>query len=223
MRQLGLCRLSRNSTCPLWLTLFLAIASTGNARTQPSDRVKPGLRINVRVYTYADVSHRTLVQAEEESSRIFRAAGVELAWLDCPTSHAEEEKYPACEPPLGSMAVDLRILPPSMTARVRSSGEQLGFAMASAAWVYYQRVELLAESRVASRDEILGHAIAHEIGHLLLGPDSHSPSGIMRANWDQKYLEEASRGQLHFTPDQARLICADVQERSAISEASVTR
>jgi len=230
MKQLCLCHLSRNSTRPLWLAMFLAMASLDCAGAQSIGGVKPSSRITVRVYRYADVSNRTLVQAEQETSRIFRQAGVELAWLDCPTSHAEEEEYPACEPLLGAMAVDLRILPSSMAARIRSSAEELGVALASAragtasaGWVFYEHVKHLAESHIASDDLILGLAIAHEIGHLLLGPHSHSPGGIMRANWDGKNLEEASRGKLLFTRRQARLIRADAQERLAISEAGVRR
>jgi hypothetical protein len=200
------------------------------AAAQSLAGVEPSLRIIVCIYNYAHVSHRTLGRAEEITSQIFRKAGVKLAWLDCPTWHVEEEQYPACEPPLGAMAVDLRILPSSMAARFGSSGEQLGFALASAragsvsdAWVFYERVERLAKSQVASCDQILGHVMAHEIGHLLLGPDSHSHGGIMRSNWDREYLEEASRGQLLFTRDQARLIRDDVQARSAMSEVSVVR
>jgi len=230
MKQLCVCRLSCRSTRPLSLMMLLAVPSVGYAGAQAPAGVEPSLGIKVRVYNYANASHPTLAKAEEEASRIFRVAGVELEWLDCPTSHAEEEKYSACAPPLGAMAVDLRILPSSMAARIGSSGEQLGFALpssrrgsATAAWVYYDRAEQLAGSDIASCDQILGHAMAHEIGHLLLGPDSHSHGGIMRANWDRKFLQEASRGQLLFTRDQARLIRADVQERLTIFEAGVTR
>jgi hypothetical protein len=207
--------------------MLLSLPFMGYAAAQSLAGVEPSLRIIVRIYNYAHVSHRTLGQAEEVTSRIFRKAGVELAWLDCPTWHAGEEQYPACEPPLGAAEVDLRILPSSMAARFGSSAEQLGFALASAragsvsdAWVFYDRVERLAESQVASCDQILGHSMAHEIGHLLLGPHSHSYGGIMRSNWDREYLEEASRGQLLFTRDQARLIRDDVQARSAMLEVS---
>lgn len=230
MKQRCLFRVRCSSTPPSWLMMLLSVCFMGQAAAQSLAGGEPSWRIIVRIYNYAHVSHRTLGRAEEVTSRIFRKAGVEMAWHDCPTSHAEEEQYPACAPPLGAMAVDLRILPSSMAARFGSSGEQLGFALASAragsasdAWVFYERVERLAESQVASCDQILGHAMAHEIGHLLLGPDSHSHGGIMRSNWDREYLEEASRGQLLFTGDQARLIRNDVQARSAMSEVSAVR
>ena len=186
---------------------------------------EPKLQITLRVYDYAQVSPRTLGHAEEEASRILRTAGVEMAWVDCPTSVEVAANYPACEPPLGAMAVDLRILPPSMAARLQSGREQLGFALpstkagsASAAWIFRHRVEQLADSKDADQAQILGHAMAHEIGHLLLGPNRHSDRGIMRANWDRKTLQEAGRGQLLFTSIQAELIRAGVQARINIQE-----
>jgi hypothetical protein len=51
----------------------------------------------------------------------------------------------------------------------------------------------------------LAHAMAHEIGHLLL-PYGHSATGLMRADWEGKDLRRAVQGQLKFTPQQAELI-----------------
>ena len=202
------------------LGILLGIHSAALQGTPPTSETKASPGITVRIYDYAGVSSGEMRRAEEEASRILRAAGVEIEWVDCPTSPAEAHNYPACEPPLGAVAVDLRILPPSMAARVRSSREQLGFALpstkagsASAAWVFFQRVEHLAESKDADQAQILGHAMAHEIGHVLLGPDRHSEKGIMRANWGRAVLQEAARGQLLFTPAQAELIKAEVRSR----------
>jgi len=39
---------------------------------------------------------------------------------------------------------------------------------------------------------LLGRAIAHELGHLLLATTTHGPVGLMRAYWSQ---EEVRRGQ----------------------------
>ena len=45
----------------------------------------------------------------------------------------------------------------------------------------------------------LGDVIAHEVGHLLLGANSHSPSGIMRANVDVRalHLQSFDKAQAH--------------------------
>lgn len=204
------------------------LLALGFAGTQATAGAQPGLRITVRVYNYAEVLRGTLVRAEEEASRIFRDAGVEMTWLDCPTSLADAEKYPACEPPLGAMGVDLRILPQTMAARVQSGKERLGFALpstkpgsASAAWVFHHRVEQLAESKDASAAQILGHAVAHEIGHLLLGPNRHSLTGLMRADWGRTELQRASRGEILFTPEQCGIIRAEVLTRMMLKQAAV--
>ena len=190
-----------------------------HARSLVASEGGSDLTMTVRVYDYAVVSRATLARAEEEASRIFRDVGVEMVWLDCPESEGTA-KNPACKPPLGATGIDLRILDTAMAARFKSGREQMGFALqsagtesASAAWVFYHRVEQLAEYRVADRGQILGHAIAHEVGHLLLAPGHHLDRGVMRANWDRGYLRDAARGQLLFTREQAEFIRAEVGGR----------
>jgi hypothetical protein len=51
---------------------------------------------------------------------------------------------------------------------------------------------------------VLGHAIAHEMGHILLGSNSHFSDGIMQAQWGKAALTHASKGDLLFTIDQSR-------------------
>jgi hypothetical protein len=68
--------------------------------------------------------------------------------------------------------------------------------------VFYDRVaELHANWNVALAD-ILGNVIAHELGHLLLGSNSHASMGIMRAHWQGEELRRLSRGSLSFTNEQ---------------------
>ncbi len=65
-------------------------------------------------------------------------------------------------------------------------------------------VTLLHESSHMSLASILGHGVAHEIGHLLLGTNSHAASGIMRARWQIRELTSASKGTLLFSDVQSR-------------------
>lgn len=69
--------------------------------------------------------------------------------------------------------------------------------------VYYDRTVALRSDQNVSVAAILGNVIAHELGHLLLGSNSHAPAGIMRARWKDKELRGAAMGTLLFTPDQA--------------------
>ena len=66
-------------------------------------------------------------------------------------------------------------------------------------FILYDRIEKLADRWDASRAEILGYAIAHEIGHLVLSTGVHTPEGIMNARWGPKSLPLAARGKLVFS------------------------
>jgi hypothetical protein len=60
------------------------------------------------------------------------------------------------------------------------------------ATVYIDRIEWLAQEAGTDRRTLLGRAIAHELGHLLLATTTHGPVGLMRAHWSR---EEVRRGQ----------------------------
>jgi hypothetical protein len=61
--------------------------------------------------------------------------------------------------------------------------------------VFYDRVQQISRQTV-NEGMVLGHAIAHELGHLLLGVDAHSPEGLMRAHWTSRDLALAAQGKL---------------------------
>jgi hypothetical protein len=45
--------------------------------------------------------------------------------------------------------------------------------------------------------------MAHELGHLLLGTNSHAVDGLMRAHWDWDNLQAAERNELLFLHPEA--------------------
>lgn len=66
--------------------------------------------------------------------------------------------------------------------------------------VMYGRVKDLAQGTSTDHAIVLGHIIAHEIGHLLLSRDAHSIGGIMSATLNTQF---AARGLLWFSPAEA--------------------
>ena len=60
---------------------------------------------------------------------------------------------------------------------------------------------------------VLGCAIAHEIGHLLLPPNAHEAGGIMRGQWHPADFPPVSPGVLGFTAEQARLLRIRAESR----------
>lgn len=54
---------------------------------------------------------------------------------------------------------------------------------------------------------LLAYAVAHEVGHCLLGP-GHSSAGLMRPAWNHSDAGEMSRLGLHLTKKEARKAAA---------------
>ena len=52
------------------------------------------------------------------------------------------------------------------------------------AHIYWHRVQATADRYALAHSDVLGYAVAHELGHLLLPEYSHAPTGIMRAGFD---------------------------------------
>ena len=80
--------------------------------------------------------------------------------------------------------------------------------------LYHDRIVRFAKIVDLPMQSMLSVALVHEIGHLLLDSDDHTPSGIMRAEWDQDALNGIRRAQFHFTSDQIRRMKANIQKRS---------
>jgi len=167
-------------------------------------------RITLRIYDYVHLDHSTLLAAEGEASEILAQAGIEARWLDCPTSHNEESSFPDCPSDWHANDFAVRLLPNAMvnwrTKWQESLGstnpcENLGTCTAN---VFCERVTAMATGVSASLPILLGRAMAHEIGHLLLGVGSHSPTGIMRASWSGQDFTLLGRPYLLFTREQSR-------------------
>jgi hypothetical protein len=90
----------------------------------------------------------------------------------------------------------------------------MGLALGDLASISYRRVQDDAADFGVKIETVLGPTLAHEVGHLLLASEGHSPSGIMREHWQREDYERAPRGAFKFTSKQARTISTEVRERA---------
>lgn len=74
------------------------------------------------------------------------------------------------------------------------------------AFVFVDRVRAFAAEHRVSAAHVLGGAIAHELGHLLLPPYAHRDNSVMRATWRPAQFPPYVPGITGFAPDQARLL-----------------
>ena len=203
----------------LILSLVLMAHLAGSRRALSENKTDPSLRLTVRVFNYAQASPETWNLARKIATSILGRSGIQTFWMECSLSSEGKFTISACEQPLGLSDLVLRLVPASPATRAQFGSGTLGIAAQpekrtpASASVFYDRVEQLAKGGTASVPVILGHAAAHEIGHLLLGSNSHSPWGLMRAQWSRQDLQNAGVGNLLFTPEQAEVMKAEALRR----------
>ena len=202
-----------NSQVRLGICLGLSLMQPLRLQAEQTHSEKRLVAMTVAVCNKAHVDATILSAAEYRASGIFRPAGVAVQWVgtgDCSTvPHGSHIAVVILsEAPVGWTSKDAMGLAPSRTGDYRR------------AYVFYDRVQDFVEARVDRNSHVvglfivLGHVIAHEIGHLLIPGDAHASSGIMRGRWRYSDWISAASGRLLFTPDQVRSI------RKACSEAA---
>jgi hypothetical protein len=139
------------------------------------------LTITVRVYDLYGLPNAERELALETAGRILAQAGVEAHFVECLRPLPD-----ACQVPLvpGEMILRVHVDP-------APRHEVLGAAIVSPtggrnvmATVYGPAVYERSIKKNVRLGTLAGRVAAHEIGHLLLGANSHSPHGLMRAGWD---------------------------------------
>lgn len=135
------------------------------------------ISLAVRIYDAAEVPEHHLAAARSTVEGIMKkGAGVGVTWTTCP-----------CTSPVRSNEVVVRI---AAAAPPASSPVSLGFSLVdigrragTLATVFVDRVTAMAALAGVDQGELLGRVIAHEIAHLLIGTNDHSPRGLMRGAW----------------------------------------
>ena len=166
--------------------LSLGLAMTGIATFGQSETASPeaGRTITVHVYNYAEVDGRTLSDAEKVATEIFRKAGVESQWVDSAFGFRKHAGKYTDQRPRNLSDFHLNILSRRMAEHIPLKGDVMGVAPGTGRWPMgglrvYNQVETFAArqtvalaerkvTRAANEPQILGHVIAHEIGHELL-------------------------------------------------------
>lgn len=208
--------LRKTGSSSLWLGfLFLPLLSAAT----PSPSSSSTNSVSVAVYNDVGAPAGVLVQAENIATRVFEQAGVTVKWINCPVVPRDLPDAAICRKAIFPTYFQQRIVPPHPSLSESSFGVSYlsSEGIGCYSYVFYQRV---AEQRRSEQKAavLLGHIMAHEIAHLLLGTNSHSASGIMRAHWYLQELASANKGELLFTPDQARAMTERLHESNQNSE-----
>jgi hypothetical protein len=193
---------SRTAVVAMAGVASLALGSPLRAQEQRPPAPVPLLLI---VYDRVGLSASTLAEARRTAERLYQDVDVEMVWIE----HGSPAlKRLTADPDQEQLVLSRAVYVTLVTGRaavVRPPAGVMGTAMLGTqfAWVFTPRVEALAEEYRASFGMLLGHVIAHEVGHLLLPASGHSARGLMGASLDPNRLD---RKELCFDGDQGRLI-----------------
>jgi hypothetical protein len=158
----------------------------------------------VRICNFSRADNEILSQAEAVARRIFQDAGIETEW---------------------NTAGDPRNLNPStltvqiFAGRAKRSGMKDAFGIAftggreSASFladVFFGNIEEAATTRKEAA-VLLGHVMAHEVGHLLLGA-AHTRETIMAENLGRRDILRMEAGRVRFSQRQAERLRAALSD-----------
>ena len=142
------------------------------------------IEVVARVYNTARVAPLITDVALATATRLMSAGAIGVVWRNCDVPNA------CATVPVREFVIRLVR---SRETTTDGSPFVLGEASidvsqraAVLATIYVDRVERMAELSEADSAWLLGRAIAHELGHLLLATNAHSSSGLMRAYWSPR-------------------------------------
>jgi hypothetical protein len=185
--------------------LVSALIASGSGAIEAAPKIDELAK--VRTYNYAAVSPEHLAAARSEAEHIFRRARISIEWIECRVPGATSGA--ACTDPL----IERRDLMLRLMDRtpVNSDGfVALGESMVDREdrtgvlmTIDMSPVRNIARRSATAIPTLLGRAIAHEIGHLLLGSADHSRLGVMRARWSNDELRGVKPAHWGFSSREA--------------------
>ena len=172
-------------------TPLISIAAVAGAIAYAAEN-GPGLAVCVQ--HREAVNNLVMAQAQAIVTAVFAEASVRIDWLSsrlCRLAAGDTIR----------LEIDSEVPP-------RFGPETLAYALPYAAsgttiHVFYARI---MENHREFGAEILGHVIAHEIGHVLEGIARHSPDGLMKAHWGLHDYITMKKQRLFFSAEDVQLM-----------------
>ena len=195
----------------LWLVLTLVLVVTTTSEGAPPEPgiddtgrvdITGNMRVAVHVYNQVgDLSVEDQQIALGVAQEVFSTGSVDLAWTMCEPG--------MCLTP-SAEALKLRLV--RSPDRGDANSSVLGHALIDSrtqtgvlATIFIDRTGRLANDLGIDHRTLLGRAIAHELGHLLLGTSTHG-AGLMRETWSHGELQGRRRSDWHLDPLDASTI-----------------
>lgn len=165
--------------------------------------------VSISVFNDARVPPLVLAAARRQAEAVFQKSGIALIWIDCgspgnwrPEGGCQDVSFPS------HLSVRLVTAKKGLSAETYGQSYLDGRGQGAYANVYAASLASAKALALINEGDLLGCVVAHEVGHLLLGKNSHSPEGLMRAKWEVGQLLDATHGNLGFSAAEAELMRA---------------
>jgi hypothetical protein len=173
--------------------------------------------LTIRSYnTFTTVSIQ-LDMVQAIAREVFGRAGIDARWRECRTALRRHDD--PCGDVLGPNEVIVRVVAtPRDLGRAAVLGDSYvepasrGGVLAT---VFADRVHWTAARSGGDPAVLLGRAVAHEVGHLLVGTARHSRRGLMRAWWTDAELRRDREADWLFSQRQVLRIRQTLAARAA--------
>jgi hypothetical protein len=170
------------------------------------------LTFRVRIYNNEAVPEHLLAAATKTGNTVLQKVGLRALWQNCTIGDAHRDAT-GCEAHPAPIDLTLYLVDRLEDHAPYVHKNALGYSIvpghgepATMAYVSYARLRGMKSGFRA--EELLGLAMVHEIGHLLLGTNEHANHGLMMADWPRKDVESGSWAEFEFTPSEARRLRA---------------
>jgi hypothetical protein len=187
----------KNRGC-FFLLLLLTLAGNADAVSAQTSALQ------VQVYDYAGLSPAALHEFITRTQEILASSGVSLEVDGCARGAAPCESHTG-----SSRQIVIRVVADTGKNMKNVRVEKLGMSVAgddggTYATVFLKPAEEKASDANLPRSIVLAYAAAHEIGHLLLGDQAHTPRGLMKATWDTNDFQAMAQNGFHFSSEHTR-------------------
>jgi hypothetical protein len=200
-------RAGRKATAALLAALAMMVMGRASADESMAATDQGEATIALHVANYAELSRDVLDEAKSRVASVYRVIGVSTVWIEGEKTLRQGQD--------GQLYLTVLLLSRDMTEKKTSAeginSDLLGQAHlpSGRAYIFCDRIATMPGAP-AHFPIPLGDVIAHEVGHLVLRTNSHSPRGIMRANVDVHTIHLQS-----FDKTQARTIRTRLIELTA--------
>jgi hypothetical protein len=211
------------------LMALLILATSGLYGMAAPTKSEAPVDLTVSVFNDAGVSPVVLMAAKNRATAILDRAGLTLNWIDCGahepdklTDRATDSQCSAINYP-EHLSIRLAGTVKNATNTSRETFGQAyldGSGRGSYAKIYVEWLTNSSATEIVRAGDLLGCVAAHELGHLLLGRNSHASFGLMTALWQPAELQSVAKGNFYFTESEGKRMRARFVSLSAESYTS---